>query len=101
MARSANIHMRTSGESTRRARSVGAGLLAAAVWTVSCSSPKPTPSPTNAPELWGDLTPVVSVKELMRDMLDPAADNIFESVKVVITKDRTIETIPKTDEDWD
>jgi hypothetical protein len=80
---------------------VRALLVAAAVCAAACSSPKPAPTPTNAPELWGDLKPVVSVKELMRDMLDPAADNIFESVKVVITKDRTIETIPKTDEDWD
>jgi len=47
------------------------------------------------------LTPVVSVKELMRDMLDPAADNIFDAVKVVMTKNGVVETVPKTDQDWE
>jgi hypothetical protein len=53
-----------------------------------------------APKLWGDMKPIVSVKELMRDMLDPAADYIFDSVKVVFGKKGTEETIPRTDEDW-
>lgn len=43
---------------------------------------------------------MVSVKELMRDMLDPASDNIFDAVKVVSTRQGTVERIPKTDEDW-
>jgi hypothetical protein len=51
--------------------------------------------------LWGDLRPVVSVKELMRDMLDPAADNIFDAVKVVSTRQGTVERTPKTDGDWE
>ena len=32
------------------------------------------------------MKPVVSVKELMRDLLDPLADNIFDAVSVVIDK---------------
>ncbi len=43
---------------------------------------------------------VVSVKELMRDMLDPASDYIFDAVKIVTTKNGTVEVTPKTDEDW-
>jgi len=35
------------------------------------------------PELWGDLKPVVSVKELMRDMIDPLADDIFDAAQIV------------------
>src|SRR5436305_13772711 len=58
------------------------------------------PPPTATQALWGDMKPVVSVKELMRDMLDPASDYIFDAVKVVTTKNGTVETIPKTDEDW-
>jgi len=50
--------------------------------------------------LWGDMTPVVSVKELMRDLIDPLADNIFDAVSTVITERGTIETAPKTEEDW-
>jgi hypothetical protein len=47
------------------------------------------------------MKPVVSVKELMRDMLDPIADNIFDSVRIVVDKHGTVETVPKTDEDWE
>jgi cytochrome c556 len=47
------------------------------------------------------MTPVVSVKELMRDMLDPISDNVFDAVKIVQTRHGSVETIPKTDEDWE
>ena len=72
---------------------------ALAVSALSCSSPKAT-SP-RAPELWGDLKPIVSVKELMRDMLDPASDYVFDSVGTFIGKNGTVERAPKTDEDWE
>lgn len=88
--------------------------LAAAAFLVSlaltsCNSPKTTePAPPAAAaaslpnaQLWGDMKPVVSVKELMRDLLDPLADNIFDAVAVVVDQKRTIEHTPKTDEDWD
>jgi hypothetical protein len=52
-------------------------------------------------QLWGDMRPVVSVKELMHDLIDPLADNIFNAVSTVSTEQGTIETVPKTDEDWD
>ena len=78
----------------------------------ACSSSKPAPAASNAPslpapvapgaqQLWGDLKPVVSVKELMRDMIDPASDFIFDSVKVEVGKKGTIETVPRTDKDWE
>src|SRR5690348_7991460 len=76
----------------------------------ACSS-KPAPNASRqdpssaaappAPVLWGDMKPVVSVKELMRDMLDPAADNIFEAVKIVTTEKGMVERVPKTDQDWE
>jgi hypothetical protein len=53
------------------------------------------------PELWGDLKPVVSVKELMRDMIDPASDNVFEAVKTVVTNKGINEIEPRTDKDWE
>jgi hypothetical protein len=86
-----------------RARGVRAvcGLSAIVLHAAACSSSQPAPAPPRAPELWGDLKPVVSVKELMRDMLDPAADNIFGAVKIVSTKKGTVETVPKSDEDWE
>jgi len=63
------------------------------------ASSAPAATPTQA--LWGDMKPVVSVKELMRDMLDPASDYIFDAVKIVTTNKGTVETVPKTDEDWE
>jgi hypothetical protein len=44
---------------------------------------------------------VVSVKELMHDMIDPASDYIFDAVKIETTKSGTVERMPKTDEDWE
>jgi len=73
-----------------------AGLAATA-----CCSPKPPATSAHPPELWGDLKPVVSVKELMRDMLDPASDYIFDAVKTVVTKNGTEDVLPKTDADWE
>ena len=81
-----------------------APLLAVVFMSFACSSKATatrSPADTRGGELWGDLKPVVSVKELMRDMLDPAADNIFDAVKVVTTKNGSVETAPKTDEDWE
>ncbi|HEV3140158.1 MAG TPA: hypothetical protein VGY57_06565 [Vicinamibacterales bacterium] len=84
---------------------VSTGLFAL---TAACSASKPAaPAPASssqpAPraELWGDLKPIVSVKELMRDMLDPASDFIFDSVSSVSTKKGTVETYPRTDKDWE
>ena len=78
-----------------------AGWLFLGSLTLSCSSSKATPPPARAPELWGTFKPVVSVKELMRDMLDPIADNIFDSVSIVVDRKGTVETAPHTDEDWE
>jgi hypothetical protein len=75
-----------------------AGVFVLGVLTPACSSS--TPAPVRTAELWGDMKPVVSVKELMRDMLDPVADNIFNAVATVVTEKGTVETEPTTDEDW-
>jgi hypothetical protein len=84
-----------------RQLATGAGSLVLGFLASACSSSKPTPAPPHAPELWGDLKPVVSVKELMKYMIDPVADNIFDAVGSVVTKDGIVEREPKTDEDWE
>jgi hypothetical protein len=68
----------------------------------ACSEPKPAPAPpaSHTQEMWGDMKPIVSVKELMRDMIDPASDYVFDSVKIITTGKGAVETLPKTDEDW-
>jgi len=72
----------------------------------ACSSPRSTATPaatvtSQTGALWGDLKPVVSVKELMKYMIDPVADNIFNAVGTTVTKQGVVEIEPKTEEDWD
>ena len=71
------------------------GLLSA------CSTEKPSQPAPRPLELWGDLKPIVSVKELMRFMIDPAADNIFDSVSTVVGAKGRVARVPKTEEDWE
>ena len=78
-----------------------AGLFVLGVLASACSSSTPSPDPPHAPALWGDMKPVVSVKELMRDMIDPLADNIFDAVGTTMTDKGVVERAPKTEEDWD
>src|SRR5204863_9738534 len=80
-----------------------AALLSLGALTAACSSSKRNPAPAAPPvlKLWGDLKPVVSVKELMRDMIDPASDHVFNAVGTVTTKAGTVEVEPSTDADWD
>ena len=77
--------------------------LCLGVMASACSSSKPAPAPASPPvlTLWGDLKPVVSVKELMRDMIDPASDYVFDSVAIVSSRKGMMETQPKTDADWE
>jgi len=81
--------------------SLAAGVFGISVLLSACSSPKANSAPTATPALWGDMKPIVSVKELMRDMIDPIADNIFDSVAIIVDKHGTKEYLPKTDEDWE
>ncbi len=58
-----------------------------------CSgSPPPAPA--------ADLTPYVTIKELMENMIDPISDNIFDAVASDVSAKGVIETKPTTDEDW-
>jgi cytochrome c556 len=71
------------------------------VLTISCSTSNSAPASSQPPTaLWGDMKPIVSVKELMADMIDPASDYVFDSIGTVITNEKTTEIQPRTDEDW-
>ncbi|MCU1381917.1 MAG: hypothetical protein JWL71_614 [Acidobacteria bacterium] len=69
--------------------------------TSTCSSPRPTASPAPAQQLWGDMKAVVSVKELMRDFIDPASDYVFDAIGLRISMKGEVATSPKTDADWE
>ena len=47
-----------------------------------------------------DMKAIVSVRELMTNIIDPLSDNVFDAVGVDVTDKGTVETKPETDEDW-
>ncbi len=46
------------------------------------------------------LLPEITIRDLMKDHIDPAADEIWSSVGTVIDESGTHEIFPKTPEDW-
>jgi hypothetical protein len=46
------------------------------------------------------LKPIVSVRELMQNIIDPLADNIFDAVGTDVTEAGVVDHKPTTDEDW-
>src|SRR5262245_46572532 len=88
----------------RRFSPGAAGLIGLAVIVSECSGPasssKPAPAAAStASALLGDMKPVVSVKELMQYVIDPAADQIFEAVSYYSGTQG--EHAPRTQEDWE
>jgi hypothetical protein len=47
-----------------------------------------------------DLKPIVSVRELMQNIIDPLADNVFDAVGTEVTEKGVVDHRPTTDEDW-
>jgi hypothetical protein len=76
-----------------RNRSVLCLVLAA----VACNAPPPQPeADASAPP----FRTTVSIEEVMRYMIDPPADAIWESVVTIVTDQGIEEIVPETDEDW-
>jgi hypothetical protein len=70
--------------------------VALAVAAAACDA-KPAATVAAPPS---ELTPVLSVKELMQHIVDPQADLAFDAVSVDVGPQGVVETAPKTDEDW-
>ena len=68
--------------------------------TAACSSSNSAPVSSPATRLWGDMKPIVSVKELMDLMIDPASDYVFDAIGTIITTEKTTEIQPRTEDDW-
>ena len=75
----------------------GASLLLSLLTTQCNSGPEPT---AEGATLGAELTPLVSVKELMENIIDPQADFIFDAVAVNVTDRGIVETRPTSDDDW-
>ena len=56
------------------------------------------PACTNVPT--SDMEPTATVEELMRAMIDPAADAVWDAVVIEATADGIVETRPETEGDW-
>ena len=69
--------------------------LAPLAFLVSSSCSSQPPAPTMPP-----FQTTVNMHDLMNNVLDPAADEIWESVGTVITMEGTFEKAPSTDDEW-
>ena len=58
----------------------------------ACGSPAPPPPPP--------FQTTANMKDLMLNVLDPAADVIWESVGTIMTLEGTFEKFPATDDEW-
>ena len=47
-----------------------------------------------------EFAPVLSVKELMEQIVDPVADWVFDAAVIDVTEKGIVETVPLTDDDW-
>jgi len=47
------------------------------------------------------LAPVASVKQIMKGIVGPAANRVFDSVQISVTKQGTEEKVPQTDAEWE
>lgn len=79
--------MKHASERTRN-RLAPALLLLAAGCTACASEPA------------SDMEPTATVEELMRSMIDPAADAVWDAVVIEATADGIVETRPETEGDW-
>jgi hypothetical protein len=76
---------------------VAAAILLGTFTVMQTATSAQTPAPAAAQT---GLNPIGSILEIMQEIVDPVADEIFESVSVVITKEGSKETRPRTDAEW-
>jgi cytochrome c556 len=78
----------------RRHFATGALLIVSGLALSACGSNAAPPASQS------DLKAYVSIKELMENIIDPIADNIFDAVSSDISAKGVVDTRPTTDEDW-
>jgi hypothetical protein len=80
---------------TRGSYAAGALLLVSGLSLSACASNAAPPPPPQS-----DLKAYVSIKELMENIIDPIADNIFDAVSSDISAKGVVDIKPTTDDDW-
>ena len=78
-----------------RGRFAAGALLVSGLALAACASNAAPPPPAQS-----DLKAYVSIKELMENIIDPIADNIFDAVSSDISAKGVVDIKPTTDEDW-
>lgn len=63
------------------------------VFVMSCAQQPPAPA-------MPPFDTTVSVAELMENVMDPAADGVWEAVGTIYTKDGAFEKVPADDDEW-
>lgn len=84
---------------SRRTGSLVAAIGFSALTLAQCSRPAPAPAASPS-SLENQLTPVLSVKELMEHIIDPTADWIFDAAVIDVSAKGTQTTVPISDDDW-
>ena len=62
----------------------------------ACAGGAPEPDPGPQP----DFQPTTTVEELMRAVIDPAADAVWDAVVITSTREGIEREVPDSDEDW-
>src|SRR5689334_886610 len=91
--------MQTSTRSLVLSASRTLAVALVSVTAIAGCSAKPeatSPPAVQAPT----LTPVLSVKELMENIVDPQADYVFDAVGSDVTAKGVVDIKPTTDDDW-
>lgn len=81
----------------RPGRQFAAAGMFLLIGLASSECSRPAAAPAAAPS---DLKPVVTIKELMENVIDPIADNVFDAVSTDVGPKGIVETKPTTDDDW-
>ncbi len=71
-------------------------LALAMAGATGCAGDAPQPDPGPRP----DFQPTTTVEELMRAVIDPAADAVWDAVVITSTRDGIDREVPDSDDDW-
>ena len=86
-----------SRSTTRLRRALRRTALALALTGLAgCTADVPEPDPGPRP----DFQPTTTVEELMRAVIDPAADAVWDAVVITSTRDGIDREVPDSDDDW-
>ena len=88
--------MRANRRHPARSRALLLPVTLAATVLTSCATDAPAPSAPPVPE----FQPTASDEDIMRSMIDPSADALWDAVVTTVTDAGAEKVRPETEEDW-